>query len=63
MTVTPYIECSLCDEAKPIHRELVLTNREGLLLDRAQFCRDCWNDIRQSVEDASGLIDRRREED
>jgi hypothetical protein len=59
MTATPYIECSLCDEAKPIHRELVLTNREGLLLDKVQFCRDCWNDIRQSVEDASGLVDHR----
>jgi hypothetical protein len=52
----------MCDEAKPIHRELVLTNREGLLLDKVQFCRDCWNDIRQSVEDASGLIDRRQED-
>ena len=41
MPAQPYIECSLCDEAKPIHRELVLTNREGLLLDKARFCRDC----------------------
>jgi hypothetical protein len=62
MTATPYIECSLCDEAKPIYRELLLTNREGRLLDAARFCRDCWNDIRPSVEDASGLIDRRQEE-
>jgi len=62
MTATPYVECSLCDEAKPIYRELVLTNREGLLLDRARFCRDCGNDIRHSVEDASGLIDRRQED-
>jgi hypothetical protein len=63
MTTQPYIECSLCDEPKPIYRELVLTNCEGLLLDKAQFCRDCWNDIWQSVEDASGLIDRRQQED
>ena len=62
MTATPYIECSLCDEAKPIHRELVLTNRGELLLDKARFCRDCWNDIRQSVEDSSGLSDRRQED-
>ena len=63
MTVTPYIECSLCDKAKPIHRELVLTGREGRLIDQARFCRDCWNDIRRSVEDASGLIDRHQQED
>jgi hypothetical protein len=56
-------ECSLCKDPKPIYRELVLTTRKGLLLARSQFCRDCWNDIRQSVEDASGLIDRRQEED
>jgi hypothetical protein len=62
MTTQPYIECSLCDEPKPIHRELVLTSREGRLIDQARFCRDCWNDIRQSVEDASGLIDRRQED-
>lgn len=63
MTATFYIiECSLCHEDKPIHRELVLTNREGLLIAQARFCRDCWNDIRRSVEDASGLIDRLHQE-
>ncbi|HXG49255.1 MAG TPA: hypothetical protein VNO52_16650 [Methylomirabilota bacterium] len=61
MTAQPYIECSLCDEAKPIHRKLTLTNDDGLVIDTARFCRDCWNNIRQSVEDASGLIDRRQE--
>ena len=62
MTAQPYIECSLCDEAKPIHRKLSLTDAQGLLIDEARFCRDCWNDIRHSVEDASGLIDRRQED-
>jgi hypothetical protein len=62
MTAQPYIECSLCDEAKPIHRKLSLADAQGLLIDEARFCRDCWNDIRQSVEDASGLIDRRQED-
>ena len=63
MNAQPYIECSLCDEAKPIHRKLTLTNADGFVIDAARFCRDCWNDIRQSVEDASGLIDRRQQED
>jgi hypothetical protein len=31
MTATPYIECSLCDEAKSIHRKLTLTNDDGLV--------------------------------
>ena len=62
MTAQPYIECSLCDEPKPIHRKLTLTNADGLVIDAARFCRDCWNDIRQSVEDSSGLIDRREED-
>jgi len=30
MTTQPYIECSLCDEAKPIHRKLTITNADGL---------------------------------
>jgi hypothetical protein len=54
MTAQNRHECSLCDEVKSNHRELVLTNREGLLLDKAQFCRDCWNDIRQSVRGRLG---------
>jgi hypothetical protein len=62
MTAQPYIECSLCDEAKPIYRKLTLTNDDGLVIDAARFCLDCWNDIRRSVEDASGLIDRRQED-
>ncbi len=62
MTATTYIEGSLCDEAKPIHRKLTLTKDDGLVIDAARFCHDCWNDIRQSVEDASGLIDRRQED-
>ncbi len=62
MTAQPYIECSLCDEPKPIYRKLTLTNDDGLVIDAARFCRDCWNDIRRAVEDASGLIDRRQED-
>ncbi|HOL72085.1 MAG TPA: hypothetical protein PKW45_11620 [Bryobacteraceae bacterium] len=62
MPARPYIECSVCDEPKPIHRKLSLTDAQGLLIDEASFCRACWNDIHGSVEDASGLIDRRRED-
>lgn len=54
----PYIECSLCDEPKPIHRKMTVTDTNGNVIDHARFCRDCWNDIRTSVEDATGLIDR-----
>jgi hypothetical protein len=62
MTKQPYIECSLCYEANPIHRKLTITNADGLVIDAARFCLYCWNDIRRSVEDASGLTDRRQED-
>lgn len=55
------MECSLCEEPKPVHRKLTLTKDYGELLDSANYCEDCWNDIRASVEDASGLRDGRQE--
>ena len=55
------MKCTLCEEPRPIYRKLMLTKADGELLDSATFCRDCWNDIRTSVEDASGLPDGRQE--
>ena len=52
------IECSICEETKPLHRKLSLVNANGELLDYVVYCVDCWNSIRKSIERVSELIDR-----
>jgi len=38
-----YLECCCCHApAKRIFRKLSLTTGDGELLDRSQWCEDCW---------------------
>lgn len=37
-------ECTSCDERKPIHRRLTLTDADGTVLDIGHYCMQCWTD-------------------
>lgn len=45
----PETECECCEESKPIHRYLTVTDKDGTVLDTVGYCEKCWPDIKRDL--------------
>lgn len=51
-------ECGVCEANKLIHRCLTLTDGDGVVIDRRQFCADCWRGEKGEICCVTALRDK-----